>query len=86
MRKYWFRIVVSLWLAVLTVGMIVLYNRMEIIPEVLSEQDRQAGILLKQSEILAVNTVLIRFLTEKAKLDKAESVSEVSLRLEEMAQ
>jgi hypothetical protein len=85
-RKYWFRIVVSLWLAVLTVGMIVLYNRMEIIPEVLSEQDRQAGILLKQSEILAVNTVLIRFLTEKAKLDKAESVSEVSLRLEEMAQ
>lgn len=86
MRKYWFRIVVSLWLAVLTVGMIVLYNRMEIIPEVLSEQDRQAGILLKQSEILAVNTVLIRFLTEKAKLDKAESVSEVSLRLEEMAE
>ena len=86
MRKYRFRIVVSLWLAVLTVGMIVLYNRMEIIPEVLSEQDRQAGILLKQSEILAVNTVLIRFLTEKAKLDKAESVSEVSLRLEEMAQ
>ena len=61
MRKYWFRIMVSLWLAVLTVGMIVLYNRTEIIPEVLSEQDRQAGILLKQSEILAVNTVLIRF-------------------------
>ena len=67
MRKYWFRIMVSLWLAVLTVGMIVLYNRTEIIPEVLSEQDRQAGILLKQSEILAVNTVLIRFLTEKTK-------------------
>ena len=86
MRKYWFRIVVSLWLAVLTVGMIVLYNRTEIVPEVLSEQDRQAGILLKQSEILAVNTVLIRFLKEKTKQDKAASVSEVSLRLEEMAQ
>ena len=86
MRKYWFRIMVSLWLAVLTVGMIVLYNRTEIIPEVLSEQDRQAGILLKQSEILAVNTVIIHFLTEKTKQDKAESVSEVSLRLEEMAE
>lgn len=86
MRKYWFHIMVSLWLAVLTVGMIVLYNRTEIVPEVLSEQDRQAGILLKQSEILAVNTVIIRFLTEKTKQDKAESVSEVSLRLEEMAE
>lgn len=43
MRKYWFRIVVSLWLAVLTVGMIVLYNRMEIIPEVLSEPGPAGG-------------------------------------------
>ena len=78
--------IVLAWLTVLTVCMIVLYNRTEIIPAVLSEQDRQAGILLKQSEILAVNTVLIRFLTEKTKQDKAESVSEVSLRLEEMAE
>ena len=86
MRKYWFHIMVSLWLVVLTVCMIPFYCRTEVIPEIISEQDRQAGILLKQSEILAVNTVLIRFLTEKTKQDKAESVSEVSLRLEEMAQ
>ena len=77
---------VSLWLVVLTVCMITFYCRTEVIPEIISEQDRQAGILLKQSEILAVNTVLIRFLTEKTKQDKAESVSEVSLRLEEMAE
>ena len=86
MRKYWFHMVVLAWLAVLTVCMITFYCRTEVIPEIISEQDRQAGILLKQSEILAVNTVLIRFLTEKTKQDKAESVSEVSLRLEEMAE
>lgn len=86
MRKYWFHMVVLAWLAVLTVCTITFYCRAEVISEIISEQDRQAGILLKQSEILAVNTVLVRALVEKGKQDKSESVSEVSLKLEDMAQ
>ena len=86
MRKYWFHMVVLAWLAVLTVCMITFYCRTEVISEIISEQDRQAGILLKQSEILAVNTVLVRALVEKEKQDRSESVSEVSLKLEDMAQ
>ena len=56
------------------------------IDEILDEQDRQAGILIKQSEILALNTVLVRALVEQVRSDRETAKDEVALRLEELPQ
>lgn len=85
MKNHWFQILILLWLVLLTVSTVIFLKRTHTYSEIISEQDRQAGILLKQSEILAVNTVLVRAIVEKVRQEKAES-EEVTLKLEKMPQ
>ena len=60
--------------------------RTGVVDEILDEQDRQAGILIKQSEILALNTVLVRALVEQVRSGRETAKDEVTLRLEELPQ
>ena len=62
MKKQWVPILILVWLVLLTVCMVLFQMRTGVVDEILDEQDRQAGILIKQSEILALNTVLVRAL------------------------
>jgi hypothetical protein len=86
MKKQWVPILILVWLVLLTVCMVLFQMRTGTIDEILDEQDRQAGILIKQSEILALNTVLVRALVEQVRSDRETAKDEVALRLEELPQ
>ena len=66
--------------------MVLFQMRTGVVDEILDEQDRQAGILIKQSEILALNTVLVRALVEQVRSGRETAKDEVTLRLEELPQ
>ena len=86
MKKQWVPILILAWLILLTVCMILVQMRTGVVDEILDEQDRQAGILIKQSEILALNTVLVRTLVEQVRSGRENVKDEVTLRLEELPQ
>lgn len=86
MKKQWVPILILAWLILLTVCMILVQMRTVVVDEILDEQDRQAGILIKQSEILALNTVLVRALVEQVRSGRENVKDEVTLRLEELPQ
>lgn len=86
MKKQWVPILILVWLVLLTVCMVLFQMRTGVIDEILDEQDRQAGILIKQSEILALNTVLVRALVEQVRSGRETAKDEVTLRLEELPQ
>lgn len=86
MKKQWVPILILAWLLLLTVCMILVQMRTGVVDEILDEQDRQAGILIKQSEILALNTVLVRALVEQVRSGRENVKDEVTLRLEELPQ
>lgn len=86
MKKQWVPILILAWLVLLTVCMILVQMRTGVVDEILEEQDRQAGILIKQSEILALNTVLVRALVEQVRSGRETAKDEVTLRLEELPQ
>lgn len=86
MKKQWVPILILAWLILLTVCMILVQMRTSVVDEILDEQDRQAGILIKQSEILALNTVLVRALVEQVRSGRENVKDEVTLRLEELPQ
>ena len=67
MKKQWVPILILVWLVLLTVCMVLFQMRTGVVDDILDEQDRQAGILIKQSEILALNTVLVRALVEQGR-------------------
>ena len=67
MKKQWVPILILVWLVLLTVCMVLFQMRTGVVDEILDGQDRQAGILIKQSEILALNTVLVRALVEQVR-------------------
>ena len=66
--------------------LILVQMRTGVVDDILDEQDRQAGILIKQSEILALNTVLVRALVEQVRSGRETAKDEVTLRLEELPQ
>ena len=84
MKKQWVPILIRVWLVLLTVCMVLFQMRTGVVDEILDEQDRQAGILIKQSEILALNTVLVRALVEQVRSGRETAKDEVTLRLEEL--
>ena len=86
MKKQWVPILILVWLVLLTVCMVLFQMRTGVVDEILDEQDRQAGILIKQSEILALNTVLVRALVEQVRSGRETAKDEVALRLEELPQ
>ena len=86
MKKQWVPILILVWLVLLTVCMVLFQMRTGVVDEILDEQDRQAGILIKQSEILALNTVLVRALVEQVRCGRETAKDEVTLRLEELPQ
>ena len=86
MKKQWVPILILVWLVLLTVCMVLYQMRTGVVDEILDEQDRQAGILIKQSEILALNTVLVRALVEQVRSGRETAKDEVTLRLEELPQ
>ena len=86
MKKQWVPILILVWLVLLTVCMVLFQMRTGVVDEILDEQDRQAGILIKQSEILALNTVLVRALVEQVRSGRETAKAEVTLRLEELPQ
>lgn len=86
MKKQWVPILILAWLVLLTVCMVLFQMRTGVVDEILDEQDRQAGILIKQSEILALNTVLVRALVEQVRSGRENVKDEVTLRLEELPQ
>lgn len=86
MKKRWGHILILVWLVLLTICMVLLQMRTGAVDEIISEQDRQAGILIKQSEILALNTVLVRALVEQVRSGRETVKDEVTLRLEELPQ
>ena len=86
MKKQWVSILILVWLVLLTVCMVLFQMRTGVVDEILDEQDRQAGILIKQSEILALNTVLVRALVEQVRSGRETAKDEVTLRLEELPQ
>ena len=86
MKKRWGHILILVWLVLLTICMVLFQMRAGAIDEIISEQDRQAGILIKQSEILALNTVLVRALVEQVRSGRENVKDEVTLRLEELPQ
>lgn len=86
MKKQWVPILILAWLVLLTVCMVLVQMRTGVVDEILDEQDRQAGILIKQSEILALNTVLVRALVEQVRSGRENVKDEVTLRLEELPQ
>ncbi len=86
MKKQWVPILILAWLILLTVCMILVQMRTGVVDDILDEQDRQAGILIKQSEILALNTVLVRALVEQVRSGRENAKDEVTLRLEELPQ
>lgn len=86
MKKQWVPILILVWLVLLTVCMVLVQMRTGVVDEILDEQDRQAGILIKQSEILALNTVLVRALVEQVRSGRETVKDEVTLRLEELPQ
>ncbi len=86
MKKQWVPILILVWLVLLTVCMVLFQMRTGVVDEILDEQDRQAGILIKQSEILALNTVLVRALVEQVRSGRENAKDEVTLRLEELPQ
>ena len=86
MKKQWVPILILVWLVLLTVCMVLFQMRTGVVDEILDEQDRQAGILIKQSEILALNTVLVRALVEQVRSGRQTAKDEVTLRLEELPQ
>ena len=86
MKKQWVPILILAWLILLTVCMILVQMRTGVVDEILDEQDRQARILIKQSEILALNTVLVRALVEQVRSGRETVKDEVTLRLEELPQ
>ena len=86
MKKQWVPILILVWLVLLTVCMVLCQMRTGVVDEILDEQDRQAGILIKQSEILALNTVLVRALVEQVRSGRETAKDEVTLRLEELPQ
>lgn len=86
MKKQWVSILILVWLVLLTVCMVLFQMRTDVVDEILDEQDRQAGILIKQSEILALNTVLVRALVEQVRSGRETAKDEVTLRLEELPQ
>ena len=86
MKKQWVPILILVWLVLLTVCMVLFQMRTGVVDEILDEQDRQAGILIKQSEILALNTVLVRALVEQVRSGRETAKDEVILRLEELPQ
>lgn len=86
MKKQWVPILILVWLVLLTVCMVLVQMRTGVVDEILDEQDRQAGILIKQSEILALNTVLVRALVEQVRSGRETAKDEVTLRLEELPQ
>lgn len=86
MKKQWVPILILVWLVLLTVCMVLFQMRTGVVDEILDEQDRQAGILIKQSEILALNTVLVRALVEQVRSGRETVKDEVTLRLEELPQ
>ena len=86
MKKQWVPILILVWLVLLTVCMVLFQMRTGTIDEILDEQDRQAGILIKQSEILALKTVLVRALVEQVRSDRETAKDEVALSLEELPQ
>ncbi|MGF0035730.1 hypothetical protein FYJ85_18835 [Victivallaceae bacterium BBE-744-WT-12] len=86
MKKQWVPILILVWLVLLTVCMVLFQMRTGVVDEILDEQDRQAGILIKQSEILALNTVLVRALVEQVRSGRETAKDEVTLRLEELPQ
>ena len=86
MKKQWVPILILVWLVLLTVCMVLFQRRTGVVDEILDEQDRQAGILIKQSEILALNTVLVRALVEQVRSGRETAKDEVTLRLEELPQ
>lgn len=86
MKKQWVPILILVWLVLLTVCMVLFQMRTVVVDEILDEQDRQAGILIKQSEILALNTVLVRALVEQVRSGRETAKDEVTLRLEELPQ
>ena len=86
MKKRWGHILILVWLVLLTVCMVLFQMRTGVVDDILDEQDRQAGILIKQSEILALNTVLVRALVEQVRSGRETAKDEVTLRLEELPQ
>ena len=86
MKKQWVPILILVWLVLLTGCMVLFQMRTGVVDEILDEQDRQAGILIKQSEILALNTVLVRALGEQVRSGRETAKDEVTLRLEELPQ
>lgn len=86
MKKQWVPILILVWLVLLTVCMVLFQMRTGVVDDILYEQDRQAGILIKQSEILALNTVLVRALVEQGRSGRETAKDEVTLRLEELPQ
>ena len=86
MKKQWVPILILVWLVLLTVCMVLFQMRTGVVDEILDEQDRQAGILIKQSEILALNTVLVRALVEQVRSGRETAKDEVTLRLGELPQ
>ena len=86
MKKQWVPILILVWLVLLTVCMVLFQMQTGVVDEILDEQDRQAGILIKQSEILALNTVLVRALVEQVRSGRETAKDEVTLRLEELPQ
>ena len=86
MKKQWGPILILVWLVLLTGCMVLFQMRTGVVDEILDEQDRQAGILIKQSEILALNTVLVRALVEQVRSGRETAKDEVTLRLEELPQ
>lgn len=86
MKKQWVPILILVWLVLLTVCMVLFQMRTGVVDDILDEQDRQAGILIKQSEILALNTVLVRALVEQVRSGRENAKDEVTLRLEELPQ
>lgn len=86
MKKQWVPILILVWLVLLTVCMVLFQMRTGVVDDILDEQDRQAGILIKQSEILALNTVLVRALVEQVRSGRETAKDEVTLRLEELPQ
>lgn len=86
MKKQWVPVLILVWLVLLTVCMVLFQMRTGVVDDILDEQDRQAGILIKQSEILALNTVLVRALVEQVRSGRETAKDEVTLRLEELPQ
>lgn len=86
MKKQWVPILILVWLVLLTGCMVLFQMRIVVVDEILDEQDRQAGILIKQSEILALNTVLVRALVKQVRSGRETAKDEVTLRLEELPQ